>query len=280
MEKNIFQEVARIQNGERDDAVLMIVVHTDQSTPRSQSAKMLVHRNGATLGSIGGGTVEKEAVDIAITMFEKNISTRFEKFDLGANDTTATHTGMMCGGLMMIYFELVRSRNRLIIYGCGHIGTALAPIAEQCGFSVRAIDHRPEFADPDRFPETVKVIREHPPEHARQLNILPSDSIIIVTHKHLFDREVLENILDKPTPIPRFVGMIGSTQKVETIKMSLLEKGIPASKIEAVSTPVGLDIGGENPLEIAISILSEILAVRAGTLKDGYVLTKRLAAQK
>lgn len=279
--KQIYEEIIRIETGSGQPAVLAMIVSAQDSSPRGAGSKMLVRMTGQIIGSIGGGAIEKIALETALEMLSRNTPTRLQQYDLTSGNAASIHTktGMQCGGTVTVYFELVRPFDRLIIFGAGHIGTAIAPIAQACGFFISIVDDRPEFAHPDRFPPMVCVTCDHPVKFAQNLSIFPEDSIVILTHNHRYDADVLKAILSNDSGRPRYIGMIGSRKKVRVILDKMHESGIEDDSLNRVHSPIGLNIGGDNPTEIAVSIMAELMAVRAGKLSNDCIRTMRSSSE-
>ena len=149
----------------------------------------------------------------------------------------------------------------LYLFGAGHVSKETAAFAGRVGFHVIVLDDRPEFANQDRFPGPMepRVIPEF--ENCFQgLRISPNDFLVILTRGHLSDKIVLSQALKTDA---YYVGMIGSRRKRATIFKALLDEGTAQQDIDRVHSPIGLDIGAETPEEIAVSIVSELIQVRA-----------------
>jgi len=274
MNTSFIKHISAIQSGNKPEAVMVVVVTTSDSTPQSPGARMLVSPDRSILGTIGGGTIEKMAVDHAIKMLKNNTATDFKGYDMDPEaKSDNTSTGMLCGGAMSLYFERIASEERLLVYGCGHIGGILAPMAANCGFHVIAVDHRAELMSAERFGDSVEIHCCEPQIHASDLDILPGDFIVIMTHNHQFDEDVLQALLKKVTntTMPTYIGMIGSSKKVKVILANINRAGVSQDILDSVHTPIGLKTGGGSPGEIAISIMAEILAVKYKTITDGTV---------
>jgi xanthine dehydrogenase accessory factor len=150
----------------------------------------------------------------------------------------------------------------LYIFGGGHVARPTAHLAAMTGFSVVVLDDRPEFSAAERFPEA-KATRTIASFNAAfdNLPVNGNSYIIIVTRGHLHDRTVLAQALKTPAA---YIGMIGSRRKRDTIYEQLLKDGYTAADIDRVHSPIGLTIGADTPEEIAVSIVAEMIAVRAG----------------
>jgi xanthine dehydrogenase accessory factor len=153
----------------------------------------------------------------------------------------------------------------LYIFGGGHVARPTAHLAAMTGFNVVVLDDRPEFSSAERFPEAMETRTIATFDTA--FDNLPVNSnayIIIVTRGHLHDRTVLAQALKTPAV---YIGMIGSRRKRDTIYERLLKDGYTTADIDRVHSPIGLGIGADTPEEIAVSIVAEMIAVRAGALK-------------
>lgn len=278
MERRYIETIQKIMNNAEKDAVLVLVVSTTGSAPQKPGARMLVSSDGLLYGTVGGGTIEAMATEHAVKMLQSDQPTDFRTYDMSKSEGSGIVTGMKCGGSISLYFENVRPPDRLILYGCGHIGSILAPVAVRCGFHVIGIDQRSDMTDPKRFQWGDSKCSLHleccnPVEHASHFVIRNSDSIVIMTHNHRFDTDVLLAYARRfsDTYLPRYIGMIGSVSKVHEILQHLADNNVPQSVISTIKTPVGLRTGGASPGEIAISIMGEILAVKHRTISDGFV---------
>lgn len=168
------------------------------------------------------------------------------------------------GGDLEIFVEPVLSDPVVYIFGGGHVSGQIVPLARRVGFKVVVIDDRPEFADPQRFPEATSVF-QYPFEGVMErFPINPSAYLVIVTRGHIHDKTVLEQALRTSA---RYVGMIGSRRKRDLIYKALLQEGFSREDLDHVHAPIGLAIGAETPEEIAVSIVGELIQVRAGAGK-------------
>lgn len=156
--------------------------------------------------------------------------------------------------------EPVIAASFLYVFGAGHVSKQIVPLANLVGFHVVVIDDREEFADPRLFPEA-KEIRYIPFEGAMErLAIDKSSFVVIVTRGHMHDKTVLAQSLKTGA---KYIGMIGSRRKRDIIYEKLLEEGFTKQDIDRVYSPIGLDICAETPEEIAVSIVAELIKVRA-----------------
>lgn len=159
------------------------------------------------------------------------------------------------------FIDPVRPRSSLVIFGGGHISLPLARMASEVHFGITVVDDREAFANRERFPAAQSVFQIPFAEAFDRLQIHENSYLAIVTRGHLFDREVLRRALETPAA---YVGMIGSRRKIRTIFDSLMQEGFSREQLDAVYTPIGLDIGAKTPEEIALSIAAQLVQVRAG----------------
>ena len=164
----------------------------------------------------------------------------------------------------LLYVEPLDAPPVLLLCGGGHVSLEVARLAHASGFVVDVADDREDFANAERFPM------------ARRCLVLPGfDNLVercgigrrhyvaIVTRGHSFDREALAQAL---TSHAQYIGMIGSRGKREQVYAALRAAGVPDAELAAVCCPIGLSIGAQTPQQIAVAVVAELLAARAGTL--------------
>lgn len=238
-------------------AALVTVIAVNGSTPRSAGARMLVYDNGEIVGTIGGGHIEYQVIKEAILAIQSGKPRRY-----AAN--LSRDLGMCCGGNMETHIEPIVPHDTLVIYGAGHVATATANLAAQLdNLNVIVVDDREEWIDSERFPSTVQCIEADPRRVLDQMPFGPRSYHFIVTHSHPLDQDLVEMILPKETA---WTGLIASRSKVSRFFFRLRAAGMDPALFERLHAPVGIDIGAETPVEIAISVLAEIISVRR---KDG-----------
>lgn len=153
----------------------------------------------------------------------------------------------------------------VIIYGAGHVSQKIAPLSEGVGFRTIVLDDRADFANRERFgaPVEVRVIRDF--KKLPDLHIDGDCYLVIVTRGHLFDKDVLAQVLRSGAA---YIGMIGSRIKRDLIYKELMEHGFLADELAQVHCPIGTAIGAETPEELGISIVGELIKVRAEKNKN------------
>jgi xanthine dehydrogenase accessory factor len=247
--ETLCKTLERLRCGE--DVVLVTVVSTAGSVPPRVGFRMVVAPGGIE-GTVGGGALENEAARMARTLLAGGGEARLERIDVAA-------IGMECGGEVTLFLEPFRAAPSLWIFGGGHIGKALAPMAAAAGFSVTVADNRPEFADAARFPEAARTICA---PYDESVKMVPAGAFVaILTHGHAHDEQVLAAMIRVEPRLP-YVGMIGSSRKIAKMLADIRATGVdPGPDVYA---PVGLDLGGDTPGEIALAIAAQILGVRHG----------------
>jgi xanthine dehydrogenase accessory factor len=252
---HLFVEIARLSEaGTR--FVLATVVESQGSTPQKAGSRLLVLDDGSTVGTIGGGAVEQQVVEAARALLADPTGTT------RLLDTHLTHDlGMCCGGRMRVFLERHGAAPRLFIFGAGHVSKELAALAHGCGFQVTVVDARPEWANAQRFPN-VALRLEDPADAARALEGGADCYACVTTHDHPLDQACVEALLKKPFA---YLGVIGSRRKAERFKQRLLAAGFDLGQLERLHCPMGVPIAALTPVEIAVSIVGQLISVRRKT---------------
>ena len=140
-----------------EPAALVTIVRSSGSTPQRTGAKMLVFADGRTVGTIGGGCYENEAIGRARQAIADG-SPALVKYDL--NDDFVQESGLICGGQMEVYIDPIAPAPPLYIIGAGHVGWHLARGAAEAGFRIHVVDDREKFANAERFPGAEEIAVE------------------------------------------------------------------------------------------------------------------------
>ena len=173
-------------------------------------------------------------------------------------------------GKIEVFVEVQRRPPTLIVVGAGHVALPLAQLGKMIDFEVVVLDDRPRYANKERFPMADQVLAQPFRETLRNWPIDSDTYFVLVTRGHSHDVECLLEVLDSPA---QYIGMIGSKRRIKAVfELLEQEQGLDPAKFERVYAPIGLDIGAENPVEIAVSIIAEIINVyrsgRAVSLAD------------
>ncbi|MEG6522311.1 XdhC family protein [Desulfotomaculum sp. 1211_IL3151] len=156
-----------------------------------------------------------------------------------------------------VFWNCLAGKMRAVILGGGHISQPLALFLTLLDFEVTVIDDRPEFANRQRFPKADHIICEDFTKALEQTTFDDSTAVIIVTRGHRYDLDCLRSIADQRAG---YMGMIGSFRRVKAVLQLLKEEGVSTEWLNALKTPIGLDLGSQSPAEIALSIAAEIVA--------------------
>jgi xanthine dehydrogenase accessory factor len=257
MSPELIEAVAGVlARGER--AALVTIVRASGSTPQRVGAKMLVLEDGRTVGTIGGGCYENDALGKARLVLTEG-KPQLVQYEL--NDAFAADNGLICGGRMDVFIEPVSAPPDLYILGAGHVGFHLARFAAEVGFRLHVVDDREAFANRERFPGAAEVVVDDIATWLAATSLAPRSHVVIVTRGHRHDLEAVRALAARETA---YVGLIGSRAKVARVFDALVAEGVAPEFLRRVHAPIGLDIGAVTPEEIAISIVAELIAVRHG----------------
>jgi len=242
--------------------VLATVTDAEGSTPRRAGAKLAVNLDGETAGSVGGGAIEHRCLEEARLLLTGG-EPRSLHFVLDAADWREQASGTpgeAGAGRVTVFLEPVLPPKELVAFGGGHISERLARLCDVVGLPFRVYDERPEFAGRDRFPQAREAVCASYEELGRHIRLSPASHCIVLTHGHAQDELVLEQLLRLPF-LP-YVGMVGSSRKIQGIRERLALKGLAFGP--QVYTPAGLALGGSLPGDIALSILAEVKLLMDG----------------
>lgn len=240
---------AKTQVEQGKKVALTTVTDTQGSSPASPGQMMAILSDGTSVGTVGGGTTEHLVIQQAIAALHAN--QRVFRFSLNHADN-----GMICGGGMAGFGNILGNEQHLVIFGGGHIGQSLAPLAAASGFYVTVVEDRPELAN--HF-SLVRYVVCTPDAYADKLPLDESSYVVICTRGHKTDDDALRFCLSRPLP---YVGMIGSLKKVGQLFAALRQEGYSQQALDDIYAPIGLTIASGAPAEIAIAILAEILLVK------------------
>lgn len=248
---NIYLKIIEVENSNKK-AALCTIISTKGSAPRKTGSKMIVYETGKIDGTIGGGALEKKVIEQAQTVIKNNAAKTF-------THNLVSELAMCCGGTVELFIEPIMNRKKLYIFGAGHIGKSLAKFAIDLDFNISLIDERYEAFDDIEMPQ-YDLIKEHHATAIEQLVFDEHTFVVILTHNHQYDREILALTSKKQH---QYIGMIGSQRKVEIAKKNMISSHImDDEQLKNIDMPIGLDIEAITPQEIAISILAKLIDVR------------------
>ena len=222
-----------------EPAALATVVEVTGASPAKVGAKILVRDDGATVGTAGGGRLEQTILADARAALNEGKS-RLTHYTLREEGDDAID--VLCGGEVRVFIEVFAPRPTLLIVGGGHVGKPLVEIARLLNYDVRVVDvhaERGNTLDPT-------AVTAH-------------TSIVLITEDHVADEAALRAVIESPAP---YIGMIGSRRKCRMVLEHLRADSVAEDLLARVRAPIGLDLGGTTPAEIALAILAEIEMAR------------------
>ena len=235
------------------------VVDCAGSTPARPGMKLIVPLGRPETGNLGGGALER--LVISQIRSEQPARPLLQKYLLSEQGDAAGReqelpTGMICGGQVTLFIDPLFTQRMLFIVGAGHCGQALAHLAGLCGFQTRLIDDRQEVlaAIPPSICSDLRLGEYS--DLTGHIDFSPEARVVIMTHGHTHDQQVLEQCLGRPCA---YLGMIGSAGKAAATLQRLAQKGFGQADLDRVHSPVGLPIGSQTPYEIAVSILAQMI---------------------
>jgi xanthine dehydrogenase accessory factor len=210
-------------------------------------AKLLVRADGSAEGGLGSSELDRAAVAAAEELLWAERSETREAGDVS------------------IFIDVVAPAPRLVIFGAVDYAAALCRLARAAGWRAFVCDPRSQFATPGRFPDAEEVIAAWPDEaFARLGGIDRATYVAVLTHDPKLDDAALSIALHSDAP---YVGAMGSRRAQAQRRERLLAAGVDEEQLDRIAAPIGLDLGAVSPEETALSIMSEVVAVRNG--RDG-----------
>jgi xanthine dehydrogenase accessory factor len=226
-------------------------------------ARLTVAEDGTVTGTLGSATADALAV-----------TTANKVMPLGKADHVLTDEGDE------IYVAGFTSPATLVLVGGGHVNLQVAKIAQMLGFRVFVTDDRPEFANRERFTMAEQTNVAPYDKGLDAFHITKNTAIVIGSRGHHYDDLATEAAVRTPAT---YVGLLGSKRKTVMIYEALLKRGITPERLKQIHSPIGLDLGGRNPEEIAVSIMAEIIAFRhdrpGGAMKIAEAQIDRIVAK-
>ncbi len=174
-----------------------------------------------------------------------------------------THHPTKTGAPRTTFIEVYTPPTKLIIIGAVHLAIPLVTFANTLGFHTIVIDARSGFATPDRFPHVHELLIDWPEDALAQIHFDESTFFVTLTHDDKFDTPALAYALKQPA---RYIGALGSRKTHAKRVEELKGLGITDEQIARIHAPIGLDLGGRRPEEIAVSIIAQMVAVKNGKM--------------
>jgi len=252
----VLEKMAEL-NGQRLPFVAVTLVEAVGSTPQDVGAKMLVDAQGLVVGTVGGGRVERKAIEEARALLDAQDGPRCRL----VNWNLQSDVGMTCGGVVKLFLEAYHHGGwSLVVFGAGHVAQALVRLLLTLDCHITCVDPRQEWLD--RLPMSPRLVKRresHPESVVAQLS--DSDFVLCMTMGHRTDRPILEEIFRQGRQFP-YLGVIGSEAKRKVLLRELAEAGIDASLASRFECPIGLPLGSNEPAEIALSVAAQLVQRR------------------
>jgi xanthine dehydrogenase accessory factor len=206
-------------------------------------AELVVHEDGRLDGTLGRPELDAALVEGALEALRRGTSRTMEL------------------GERSYFVEAFPVRPRLVVVGAVEVARSLVRLARELGYETVVVDGRASFATTERFPEVDRLVVGWPDEVAEEIGLGPNDAVAVLTHDVKFDEPAIVEALRRGC---RYVGAVGSRKTQADRRERLRAAGVGDEALAELRGPVGLDLGGRNPAETALSILAEIVAERYG----------------
>lgn len=236
---------------QKTPVALVTITKIKGSTPCKVGARMIVALDKSIYGTVGGGKLEFQIIDEAVIVLQNNILKKLSY-------TLGPEFEQCCGGVVELIIEPMNLTPNLYLFGAGHIGQEICHILKDTPFNIHLMDSRKDWRKKIDIEEHVMYSDVDFDLYKSHIKWGANCYIVIMTHDHKLDFEITALALESKT---KYIGLIGSkTKKVKFNNMLIKELGFKDG-INPVKCPVGLDIGGITPNEIAISVAAELLKV-------------------
>lgn len=235
-----------------------VVIATVVGGARDLGASLIVRDDGQVSDPLpaAGGSADGTALGAA----GQAVQTLAHEALRSATSRTETVTAPD-GAALEVFFETHPRQPRLVIFGGVHVAAALVTLARALGYRTIVADGREAFVTRERFPDADQLVHAWPEEAFRQIGLDEATYVCVLSHDPKFDEPALEIALRSPAA---YVGAIGSAKTQQKRRERLRAAGLSADQVARLRGPIGLDLGGRQPHEIALAILAEITAVRYG----------------
>ena len=233
----------------KQPVALVTVIKILGSAPCKVASKMIVTKQKEIFGTIGGGKLEFQVIDEAVAAIQEN-KIKELSYTLGPDFEQC------CGGKVELIIEPMNQSPELYLFGAGHIGVELCNVLKNTPFNITLLDVRENWRNTIEIDKFVTFSDINFDLYKQFINWGSNCYVVIMTHDHKLDFEITALALHSQT---KYIGLIGSkTKKIKFNNMLKKELNFGPG-ISPVHCPIGLDLGGNSPKEIAISVASELL---------------------
>lgn len=253
MSKEFFAKLLELSSGNQPFAVATVIETTGSASAKPGSKAIIDSSGRVILGWVGGGCAESVVRQEAVASIREG---RVRVIALDLNDEVFG-VGMPCGGTMKVYIEPCLPKPELVIAGHGQIAETLAQLGHLMGFSVTVAD---PGATREAFPTAGRLFTTDLSSADIQMG---TNSYVVIATQHKGDHLAIRKALEGHPP---YIALIASHKRSQLVFDYLLASDVPQEQMSEVQVraPAGLDIGAQTPEEIALSIISEVVAVRRG----------------
>ena len=233
----------------KQPVALVTVTKILGSAPCKVASKMIVTKQQEIFGTIGGGKLEFQIIDEAIIAIKEN---KIKEFSY----TLGPEFEQCCGGRVELIIEPMNQSPELYLFGAGHIGIELCNILKDTPFNITLLDTRKDWRNTFDLDKSIVYSDVAFDVYKQHVKWGPNCYIAIMTHDHKLDFEITALALHSET---KYIGLIGSKTKKNKFNNLLRNELNFEAGISPVHCPIGIDLGGHTPKEIAISIAAELL---------------------
>jgi xanthine dehydrogenase accessory factor len=252
MDRRTAREALRLMD-RHEPFVRATVVRSSGSVPGKSGASMIVRRDGTTVGTVGGASLEERVKELAASALDRRVGD-LQHFDL--QKWKAGGLASLCGGSVDIAIEYVAARPNVLLWGGGHVANAIASLLPPLEIDYSVADDRPDWVGADRFPGADRREVVAPARLWEVFDPGTFSHLYLLGYDAMKDAEVLRRSLET---FPNFIGFISSASKRAHTYHALRARGASETSLARVHAPIGLPIGAETPAEIAVSVVAELI---------------------
>ncbi|MEM2021880.1 MAG: XdhC family protein [Zestosphaera sp.] len=264
-----FLAIAQDMLRRRSKVAVATIIRKEGSGPRDVGSKILVDEDGNVHGTLGGGIFERHVISEALKALNEG-RPRVVKYSFtGRPIEGAVDTGLICGGVLEVFIDVLKPSQRVVIFGTGRVGKPLGDLMHFLGFRVVTADPSVELVSADLYPYAearvhipVELIESRLPE------LIEEGDVVFITHGEVeVDYKALKAALNTRA---RLVGVLGSRRKIAEFVKRLTSEGVDRELVRTkFRGPIGVDIPADSPEEIAVAVATELITL----MKGGVVKT-------
>ena len=272
--RRVYSEILQAKEG-REPCVLATVLA--RTAPADDAhARVLFRHDDSSSGSFGHLALDElvRAHTEGVLAAEEAVVACFERASVGLDVDQAAALGLESEATEVeVFLEPYVPPPVLYVFGGGHVGAQICRLAKNVGFHVVVVDDRPAFANSERHPTADEcLVAADIPELFETLPLDEQSYIVAASRGHQLDEVVVREAIGRPA---RYIGMLGSERKKMIMWKRIEAGGGSRDRLDAVCAPIGLNIGADNPEEIAVSVVAELIDVRRGDRKEWKTKQKR-----